>query len=75
MSKSPIKDFSRLIETSSKTAKKETNIKDEPAYPSKLLRYDVLAPSFRIIASSMILKPSLMQHLGTTPDYWTKTQL
>ncbi len=43
MSKSPMKDFSRLIETNAKTVKKEEVIKEEPVYPSELLRYDVLS--------------------------------
>ena len=41
MSKSPIKDFSRLIDTNHKTVKKEEARKDEPAYPAQLQRYDV----------------------------------
>lgn len=39
MSKSPKKDFSRLIETNVKTAKKEERRRDELLYPSYQPRY------------------------------------
>lgn len=74
MSKSPLKDFSRLLDTHAKTVKKEENRKEEPAYPVQLLRYDVLTILFRPPTSSMISKPNLMRLSGIIPDFLTKTQ-
>ena len=73
MSKSPIKDFSKLIDTHHKTVKKEELRKDEPSYPAQLQRYDVIFHTFRPTMSSTISRANLMQPSGITPDFLMKT--
>lgn len=73
MSKSPMKDFSRLIETQAKTVKKEEPRREEPAYPAQLLRYDVSPRLPRPPPSSTTSRPNSMPPSDTTPAYSTKT--